>query len=157
MKTRRGASPRLGAEEPFGMSRASGKEPPVLASTLPLEIRRDLLGNVCFYLHAGAVLFIAFGWVIPFRPVLIFHLILLPLVVIQWRLNRSSCFLNNLESWLRRGVWRDPGNREQGAWLKTVAEEKFGIQATSLQMNIFAHSTVALFWLFSLAHLQHWY
>src|SRR5215469_5739136 len=73
---------------------------------------RDALGNFCFYLHFAVMIYILVGWGAPYRPALLFYLAFLPAVAVQWQFNKNSCVLNNVESLIRTGQWRDPHNKE---------------------------------------------
>jgi hypothetical protein len=128
-----------------------------LESALPeMPQKRDLLGNFCFYLHFAVMIFVVLGWLIPWRPVLIFYLVLLPAMVAQWRFNKNSCVLNNTESWLRTGQWRDLHNVEEGAWLKTLAENTLGLKLVHWQVDAFTYTVMALLWLLGLGHFLRW-
>jgi hypothetical protein len=130
---------------------------PILESALPdAPQKRDLLGNFCFYLHFAVMIFVVLGWLVPWTPVLIFYLVLLPSMVAQWRFNKNSCVLNNTETWLRTGQWRDSRNVEEGAWLKTLAENVFGWKLVHWQVDAFTYSVVAILWLLGLGHFLHW-
>lgn len=116
------------------------------ASPHPLEAGGpDLLARFCFWLHFAVMLYIVFGWGAP-RATLYFYLCFLPAVVIQWRFNRNSCILNNLESKLRTGNWRNPANPEEGAWLFTLVRTRLGIAVTARQMEIVNYLALAVFW-----------
>src|SRR5581483_300180 len=115
------------------------------------QARRDGLGRFCFWLHVAVFLFIALGWAL--RPMLLFYLIFLPLVVLHWRLNRGACLLNNVENWLRHRRWRAPAqNPEEGAWLRTLIASTLGVALSAPAMNRLIYSAMALFWLLALAH-----
>jgi hypothetical protein len=130
---------------------------PALESALPqAPVKRDLLGNFCFYLHFAVMLYIVLGWLVPWRPLLIFYLVFLPAVATQWRFNKNSCVLNNIESLLRRGQWRDPTNVEEGAWLLTLVRNVLGLKVTHGQMDAFTYAVLTLLWLLGLGHLLHW-
>ncbi len=130
---------------------------PGLESALPeTPQKRDLLGNFCFYLHFAVMLFIVAGWLAPWRPVLIFYLVLLPAMVAQWRLNKNSCLLNNTESFLRTGQWRDSRNVEEGGWLKTLAENTLGLKLAHWQVDALTYAVMALLWLLGLGHFLRW-
>jgi len=103
-------------------------ESPALASALPSEVaeKRDALGSVCFYLHFAVMIYIVIGWLVPVAAMLVFYLCFLPAVAIQWQFNKNSCVLNNVESLIRSGQWRDPHNKEEGAWLLTLATSVLG-------------------------------
>ena len=90
------------------------------------------------------------------RGALIFYLVFLPAMFLQWRMNSSSCVLNNIESLIRTGRWRDPANREEGAWLRTLVNDKTGWNLSARGMDVFMHSVMLLFWLLALARLQGW-
>jgi hypothetical protein len=132
-------------------------EQPVLDSALPeAPQKRDFLGNVCFYLHFAVMIFVVLGWLVPWRPVLLFYLVLLPAMVAQWRFNKNSCVLNNTESFLRTGRWRDIRNVEEGAWLKTLAESVFGWKLVHWQVDAFTYVIMAALWLLGLGHFLRW-
>jgi hypothetical protein len=77
--------------------------------------RRDALGKFCFIVHVLPLLYVLSGWAAPWRAALVAYLVFLPAMFLQWRLNKNSCVLNNIESLIRTGRWRDPQNREEGA------------------------------------------
>ena len=139
------------------MSVAPNDEAPALATTAPSPVEaRDLLGNVCFYLHFAVMIYIVIGWAVPLGATLLFYLAFLPLVAIQWQFNKNSCVLNNLESWLRTRSWRDPNNVEEGAWLLTLARTTLGIPVTAAQVDIFTYCVLAALWGLGLWHLLGW-
>ena len=117
---------------------------------------RDALGNVCFYHHFAVMIYIVVGWAAPLSAVLIFYLVFLPGVAIQWWVNKNSCVLNNIESLIRAGRWRNPASREEGAWLATLAHDALGIAATSLQVDVFTYCVLALLWGLAAWHLRGW-
>jgi hypothetical protein len=136
---------------------AANEPEPGLESALPeAPQKRDLLGYFCFYLHFAVMIFIVLGWLVPWHPVLIFYLVLLPVMVVQWRFNKNSCVLNNTESYLRTGQWRDPRNVEEGAWLKTLAQNLLGWEMAHWQVDAFTYAVIALLWVLGLGHFLHW-
>jgi hypothetical protein len=109
--------------------------------------RRDALAWACFAVHLAALAFIVLGWRSPWRGGLVFYLGFLPAMVLQWKLNRDTCLLNNLENWLRHGRWRAPEqNEEEGAWLRTLIRDVAGIRLSTGQMNLVIYGAIALFW-----------
>lgn len=116
------------------------------APELQARAARDGLGWTCFALHIAIVAFSALGWLAPWRWVLIVYLVYVPFIVVQWQLNRGSCILNNIESLIRTGRWRDPGNAEEGAFLLRLVEDVFGFHPTHRQMNVFIYAIVSIFW-----------
>ena len=114
--------------------------------------RRDALGTACFVLHFAIMLTIVFGWLAPWKGALEFYVVFLPAVFVQWLFNKNACVLNNIESLIRIGLWRDPANAEEGAWLLTLARDTLGIQATPAQMDVFIYAVLAVLWALGLAH-----
>lgn len=126
-----------------------------LSSAIPEHPqKRDLLGNFCFYLHFAVMLFIISGWLIPSVGVLLFYLGFLPLVFLHWKLNKDACMLNNIENWLRDGKWRNPKNREEGAWLVTLINDVTHLGITPKQMNYITYAVLAVLWFLGLRHYQ---
>jgi hypothetical protein len=139
------------------MSAAHDDEPAALATALPEKPKkRDALGNLCFYFHFLMMGYIVSGWLNPWRDGLIFYLVFIPSVIAQWRLNANTCVLNNTESLIRTGKWRNPKNREEGAWLHTLITDKTGIPITKFQLDIVMYSVMAALWGLALLHLRGW-
>jgi hypothetical protein len=116
-------------------------------------VERDGLGWFCFVHHLAVMVYIVVGWLLPSKPALLFYVVFLPAVALQWRLNKDSCILNNVESLIRTGQWRDPTNREEGAWLLTLARETLGLPVTAWQVDIFTYAVLLLLWILGLVHL----
>jgi hypothetical protein len=140
------------------MSVRDEDETPAIATTLPSHAaeKRDALGNLCFALHFAVMIYIVTGWLLPFGASLIFYLCFLPLVAVQWQFKRNSCVLNNMESLIRSGRWRDPNNKEEGAWLQTLALNVTGILFKPWQMDAFTYFILGLLWSAGLSHLLWW-
>jgi hypothetical protein len=113
---------------------------------------RDGLGRICHGFHLLIMAYFVLGWAVPWVPALWFYLAFVPGVAVQWQFNKDACILNNLESWLRTGRWRDPGNREEGAWLATLCEEWTGWRPGLTMVNAFTYSVLALLWVMALIH-----
>jgi hypothetical protein len=107
----------------------------------------------CHYLHMGIMLFILLGWMFPVDSLLMVHLALVPSLLVIWYVNGCSCPLNNIESYLLKGMWRDPDNREEGSFLVVVVERYLGIQPAQRQMDLLTYLIMALAWVFSALHL----
>jgi hypothetical protein len=114
--------------------------------------KRDAFGWACFILHFAVMIFVVVGWSLPFRAVLVFYLFFVPAVTLQWQFNRNSCVLNNLESLMRTGRWRDPGNPEEGAWLLTLARSVLGWNIRPAHMDVFLYLVMTLLWGLGLVH-----
>lgn len=128
-----------------------------LESALPLHPqKRDTLGQFCFVIHFLPLIYVVTGWLAPWRGALIFYLVFLPTMFLQWKLNKSSCVLNNIESLIRTGRWRNPSNREEGAWLRTLVIDKTGWNVSRTGMDIFINGVLVLFWLLGFVRLESW-
>jgi hypothetical protein len=116
--------------------------------------RRDLLGHFCFTLHFAVMIYIVAGWLVPWRPALVFYALFIPGIYMQWLVNKDTCVLNNIEGWMRTGRWRNKEiNPEEGAWLLTLATNVTGLAITERQINVLTYSVLALVWLLTLARL----
>ncbi|MGH6878372.1 MAG: hypothetical protein ACREHV_13510 [Rhizomicrobium sp.] len=113
---------------------------------------RDRLGRACHLLHIAVMIFIVCGWLMPARAALIFYLAFLPAIVLQWQFNRNSCVLNNLESLVRSGSWRDRGNSEEGAWLLALARNTLGLRVRPAQLDAVVYVALAALWATGLVH-----
>jgi hypothetical protein len=127
--------------------------PEAHAETVAERARRDLLGRACFLLHFAVMVFIVTGWAIPVRSLLIFYLILVPAVAAQWQCNRNTCVLNNLESLIRNGRWRDPTNPEEGAWLLMLVRNVLGLRLRPAHMDGFIYGVLVLLWGLAIGHI----
>jgi hypothetical protein len=118
--------------------------------------RRDALGQFCFVVHFLPLTYVITGWLAPWHGALMFYLAFVPSMFLQWKLNKSSCVLNNIESLIRTGRWRNPNNREEGAWLRTLVNDRTGWNVSRTGMDIFINTMLVLFWLLGLARLEGW-
>ena len=140
------------------MTVADEEETPAIATALPSHVaeERDALGTFCFYLHFAVMIYIVSGWLLPLDGALIFYMCFLPAVAVQWQFNKNSCVLNNIETLMRSGRWRDPNNREEGAWLQNLALKLTGILFKPWQIDVFTYFILLVFWSAALSHLLWW-
>jgi hypothetical protein len=119
-----------------------------------LAQKRDLLGHLCFTFHFAVMIYIVAGWLVPWRPALVFYLLFIPAIYMQWLVNKDTCILNNVEGFMRTGRWRNKEiNPEEGAWLLTLANNVTGLEITTFQIAVLTYSVLALVWLLALARL----
>jgi hypothetical protein len=114
---------------------------------------RDALGRFCFLLHFAVMIFIVVGWTMWWPGALLSYLVFVPAVALQWQFNRNSCVLNNLESLMRNGTWRDAANEEEGAWLLTLARDVVGLRIPPAKMEVFIYLMLLVLWGLGLTHL----
>ena len=132
-------------------------ETDILDSALPEHPqKRDVMGNAFFYHHFAMMLYIVGGWSIPFKPALWFYVFFIPSVVLQWRLNRNTCIINNIETMIRTGKWRNVQNTEEGGWLWTLARRLTGWDISHFAMDVFIYCLMGTFLLLGLSHLKGW-
>ena len=109
--------------------------------------RLDGLGLSFLSSHLAIGAYILFGWITSSPPALAFYLLLLPAIATQWYVNRGSCVMNNVESWLRGGRWRDPTNAEEGGFLLMLSQWLFRIRPHPLVLDRFSYVAVFILWL----------
>lgn len=109
--------------------------------------RLDGIGLTFFITHLAIGFYILVGWIVSSPPVLAFYLLLLPLIATQWYVNRGSCVMNNMESWLRSGRWRDPSNPEEGGFLLMLCRSFFRVRPHPLVLDRFSYAAVLILWL----------
>jgi hypothetical protein len=116
--------------------------------------KRDSLGLSCFVFHLAVGAFVLAGWVISSSEALMFYLVLLPAMATQWAINRGSCIINNVESWLRTGRWRDPTNSEEGGFLLMLSDWLFTMRPSPVAIDRFSYAIVVFLWLLALGHFS---
>ena len=109
--------------------------------------RLDGLGLSFFLFHLGVGAYILLGWIASSPPALGFYLLLLPVVLTQWYVNEGSCVINNIESWLRSGRWRDPKNPEEGGFLLMLCNWLFRVRAHPATLDRFSYAALLILWL----------
>ena len=116
--------------------------------------KKDGLGLSFLMLHLGVGGFVLTGWLFASFEALLLYLFLLPAMAVQWALNRRSCLINNLESWLRTGQWRDPCSHEEGQFLEMLCDRLFALRPGPAAVDRISYATVLLLWLLALGHLS---
>ena len=116
--------------------------------------RPDGLGLAAFTVHALIGLYLLFGWLVPYAIELAFYMVVLPAVALQWLVNRGSCVLNNIETWLRYGNWRDPRNPEEGGFVVMLGYWLLRRRPSRATADALSYGSVVTLWLFAFAHLS---
>jgi hypothetical protein len=117
--------------------------------------RKDGLGLSFLALHLSIGGFVLTGWLISSFEALIIYIVLLPLMALQWIINERSCLINNVETWLRTGRWRDSSvNPEEGHFLETMFNRFFALRPGPGAMDRLSYAAVVLLWLLGLGHLS---
>ena len=120
-----------------------------VSSTQRADMRQrtavDPLRLGVFLVHAAIVGYVASGWTSNEPYALLAYVVLLPLIVLQWLLNRGASVVSNIENLLRRGRWRDADEGLEGAFFSSVLKS-VGISATRAQINTAIVSIMFLLW-----------
>ena len=114
----------------------------------------DRLGLSCFLFHLAVGGFVLAGWLISSYEGLMFYLGLLPAMATQWAVNRRTCVINNLESWIRTGRWRDPESCEEGGFLLMLCDWLFAIRPSAAVIDLLSYGAVFILWLLALGHIS---
>lgn len=93
------------------------------------------------------------GWAIPSNAWLIAYLFAMPLIAVQWVLNRNTCLLNNLESWIVTGRWRDRADPEQGGFIAGFVEKVSGWRPSGRAANLISYGLLGVLWCVAATHL----
>jgi len=109
--------------------------------------RSDAMGLSFFIAHLAIGAYVLLGWIVSPPPALAFYLLLLPLMATQWYVNQGSCVVNNIESWLRNGRWRDPANPEEAGFLRMLCHWLFRVRPHPLVLDRFSYAAVLILWL----------
>lgn len=121
------------------------------------RLSAGLLGLVVASLrlaHYAALGFGLIGWAIPVKGVLVAYLIFLPLVALQWRLNRDACVLDNVESWLRHGRFRaGDANPDEGSFIANLIARVLGLRLTPRAVSRLVYGLMAILFTLGAAHL----
>ena len=118
--------------------------------------RLDGIGLSFLISHLVIGAYILLGWTVPYEPALAFYLLLLPMMMTQWYVNRGSCVINNFESWLRSGRWRDPANPQEGGFLLMLCHWMFRVRPQPAVLDRVSYATVLVLWLLA-AYRYSWF
>jgi hypothetical protein len=100
-------------------------------------------------LHLAIVLFVIFGFLFIQKPVLIFHLIFLPILILHWRTNGGVCYITQLQNKIEPIV--KPKEELQGGFSEALITKITGRQPTKLQLKKIIYGLMMVSWLISFA------
>jgi hypothetical protein len=123
------------------------------AARMSEQGRRDAIGTVFQVLHMTILVYILIGWALPGVT---FYIVFVPVMVLHWPLNRNTCVINNFESLIRTGRWRNPDNVEEGAWLRILIKSVTGLDFTVRQTDLMSYGLLALLWGLGVWHRFGW-
>ena len=100
---------------------------------------RLILAKVVFAIHLASIVFLLFGCLFPLS-VLPFHMILIPLVILQWWFNDNHCILTQLQLKLE-GKTITPG--EGGTFIRDLFA-KVGLSPTDRQLLLIIYGLLLM-------------
>ena len=103
-------------------------------------------------LHYAVLLWGVVGWAIPSPAWLLAYLIAMPLIAVQWLLNGNTCILNNVESWIAAGRWRDETDADQGGFIAGVLYGLTGWRPSPRMNDAISYGLLAVFWILAAIH-----
>jgi len=106
----------------------------------------DLLRVTTFIVHLAIVAYVSTGWLASTRASLLFYLLLLPMIVMQWLLNAGASILDNAETLIRTGHWHDSRNIFEGHFFQNILRAS-GIKVSTTLINFMVCATLLLFWI----------
>lgn len=119
----------------------------------PVDPVRDILGVSLFLFHLCVCAYILGGWLIPSASALVFYLVFLPMVAMQWLVNHGSCVLSKFETLLRARRWRDPEAEREGRVISATARSIFGFEARTSTVDGLRFGAVFVLWILGFVHL----
>ena len=106
----------------------------------------DLLRVTTFTVHMLIVAYVSTGWLASTRIGLLFYLLLLPTIVMQWLLNAGASILDNAETLIRTGHWHDSRNIFEGHFFQNIFRAT-GIRVSPALINLTVCVTLLTFWI----------
>ena len=97
--------------------------------------------------HFLSLIFLTFGWTFSHKSILLFHVIFVPLVFVQWYFNEGTCVLSNIESRIKgeRFSKRD----QQGYFIKSLLGYFFKPLPKDQTIKVFIYFVLFVSWFVS--------
>lgn len=97
--------------------------------------------------HWIIVIYILTGWLASSVQWLMVYLVFVPIIVIHWRLNDNSCIINNIETLLVTGKWRNENNPEEGGFVHTTFLKVLGWAPPARVFDHLIYVLMVVLWL----------
>ncbi len=104
-------------------------------------------------LHLGILLFVVFGWIFEDAYILWFHIALLPLILLQWKLNKGRCVLTDLEYFLVGENKSTSEGDEAPGFVRRIVMSVCNVNPTEEQLEHVLTAIMTICWLLSLYKL----
>jgi hypothetical protein len=105
---------------------------------------QKILVQILKLLHLSLLIFVILGGFSPQLLLCKIHLILIPLMILQWQLNQGTCILTNIENALQ-DVSPDK-KQQQGQFIKRLLSRCFNSIPSDQSIKIGIYSTIAVAW-----------
>lgn len=99
--------------------------------------------------HYAILFFIMLGWAFAQKGILIFHMVMIPLVILQWKINHGRCLLTDLEHHLMP-TEEDQTDNESEGFVARILRTLFKIELTPTQLMNFIYAVMAVSFIISL-------
>lgn len=97
--------------------------------------------------HWIIVIYILTGWLASSVQWLMVYLVFVPIIVIHWRLNDNSCIINNIETLLVTGKWRNENNPEEGGFVHATFLKVLGWAPPARVFDQLIYVLMVVLWL----------
>ena len=108
---------------------------------------KKILVNSLKLLHLSLLIFVILGEFSPNLFLCKIHLILIPLMILQWQLNQGTCILTNIENALQD--ISPEKKQQQGQFIKSLLSRCFNPLPSDQTIKIGVYSTIVMAWLIS--------
>ena len=75
------------------------------------------------FIHLLVLVFMLIGWAFPWKAAWIAHAVTIPAMMLQWRFNKGTCLLTNLENFIKGNLVER--NAQQGQFIKGLLGKCF--------------------------------
>lgn len=93
--------------------------------------------------HYAVLLFIVLGWIFVKKEILVIHMVMIPLVILQWKINNGRCLLTDLEHYLVPAVPEESEEQSEG-FVARILKTVLKIELSPSQLMSFMYSVMAL-------------
>jgi hypothetical protein len=105
---------------------------------------KKILVQILKVLHLSLLIFVILGGFSPKLLLCKIHLILIPLMILQWQLNQGTCILTNIENALQDVSSNK--KQQQGQFIKRLLSRCFNPLLSDKSIKIGVYSTITVAW-----------
>lgn len=104
------------------------------------------LAKTVSWLHLFCIVYLVFGFLSP-KSALLFHLIAIPVVILQWRLNKDQCVLTQLQKKLESSSPTQSIKQDSNFTKELFL--KWGIELSNKQLFMVIYGLLSISWMIS--------